>query len=73
MLIFIIESGCTNGQLRLNGASSSSTQGRVELCHNNQWGTVCDDDWDSNDARVACTQLKYSNYGKYGIIIIIYY
>ena len=60
-------SGCTNGELRLNGAGSSSTQGRVELCHNDQWGTVCDDSWDSNDAQVACKQLKYSSYGNHQI------
>ena len=60
----IIVIGCTSGDLRLAGSGSSSTQGRVELCHNNQWGTVCDDSWGSSDAKVACRQLKYSTSGK---------
>ena len=29
----------------------------MELCHNNVWGTVCDDYWSSNDGIVACRQL----------------
>ena len=59
---------CTTGQVRIvNNAVSSygRSEGRVEYCYNNQWGTVCDDGWSSTDARVACYQLGYSNYCQY--------
>ena len=35
----------------------------MEVCRNQQWGSVCDDGWDENDSAVVCRQLGLSEEG----------
>ena len=38
----------------------SETEGRVEVCINKRWGTVCSDMWSDNNAMTVCRQLGYT-------------
>ena len=60
----VAQLSCKDEDLRLRGGSSP-LEGRVEICFNDEWGTVCDDGWGTQDANVACGQLGFSQFGKY--------
>ena len=60
----LLDIACTNGGVRLmNGSDHTSTLGvgRVEICYNNSYWSVCDDRWDILDAGVVCRQLDEHN------------
>ena len=61
--LFLFAAPCRTGQLRLVGANIQN-EGRVEICIDNEWGTVCDNGWSSTDATVVCRQLGYSIQGQ---------
>ena len=59
------EPECNSSDIRLVIGSNVTTgdRGRVEVCFNGVWGTVCDNYWDALDARVVCNQLGHPSGG----------
>ena len=62
--------GCTHGHIRLRDGSTSMN-GRVEVCLNGDWGTVCHDHWSAVDSNVACRQLGFSNSGRTFYVLFV--
>ena len=60
---------CSDGDVRLADGLLEN-QGRVEICYQNQWGTVCHDFWGDTDARIVCRQLGYSPLGLWSHLVI---
>ena len=63
-IILVLTIDCSNGEVRLVGGNHP-LEGRVELCYDGVWGTVCSDHWDVQDARVVCRQLFSRTMGKF--------
>ena len=52
---------CVEGDIRL--AEGNATSGRVEVCLDEQWTTLCFQHWTAVNARVVCRQLGYESEG----------
>ena len=59
---FNILETCEYGNIRLVGGSGDF-EGNVQVCVNGTWGYVCDNNWNTNDAQVVCSQLGYTKLG----------
>ena len=70
--IDISATDCVDGEVRLVGGSSEY-EGRVEICINKVWGTVCASGsswwwwgqyyWSTPDSNVVCRQLGHPELG----------
>ena len=53
-----------DGTVRLLDGNFTA-EGRVEIFHNKEWGTICDDGWGIEEASVVCRQLGYMKGAQY--------
>ena len=61
--IIFVGDGCNNGEVRLAGGPHPS-EGRVEVCYQGRWGSICRTGWDSTEAAIVCGQLGYQSESK---------
>lgn len=65
-------SNCSTGDLRLRGGSTQY-EGRIEMCYNGLWGSVCQSSFSQEEARVVCNQLGYQSNEKLKVLFLIFY
>ena len=79
LLLYIANStepvSCKTGDIRLVGGTKDH-EGRLEVCINEVWGTVCSRSWGSTDTKVACRQLGHHEIGLlliHDTLVVIYF
>ena len=60
-------SNCSTGDLRLRGGSTQY-EGRIEMCYNGLWGSICRSNFLEDEARVVCNQLGYQSNKKLKVL-----
>ena len=64
-LIISLAATCFTSETRLIGGQTER-EGRLEVCSNGRWGTVCGGPWSSSHTKVACRHLGFNDRnGKY--------
>ena len=59
MTLMVLIAECNESEVKLvDGASTED--GRMVICFNGLWGSVCHNNWDDHDAEVVCKQLGYN-------------
>ena len=66
--LFADQLACTTGAIRLAGGTSPAN-GRVEVCSNGFWTSLCSTNFDTAEADIVCAEVGYqglgSTYGAY--------
>ena len=62
-ILYTAPSVCSEGAVRLMDGVIQQ-EGRIEVCSNGVWGSVCDQAWDKTDAHIVCQELGYGEIGK---------
>ena len=50
---------CTNGDVRLAGGEVEY-EGNLNVCHSEEWGSVCSEAWSRANSVVVCRQLGFT-------------
>ena len=68
--MFLDPGSCEEGAVQLADGIIDQ-EGRVEVCHDGVWGSICDEGWDKTDAHIICQQLGYAETGNFTIAVVI--
>ena len=62
---------CSDNEVMLVGGKTH-TEGRLEVCVNGQWSTVCNQQWNASNAAVVCRQLQLDPTGLRNHVLLYY-